>query len=86
MLCSSGLKNNLGPERPSEGFALGQHLDELMTYANRVKMFKILTLEDGEGPSTTDLAEQLENRKNNPAEAAKFLLEYLLVHLRAAGH
>ena len=51
-----------------------------------MKVFKILTLEDGEGPSSTDLADQLEDRKNNPPEAAKFLLEYLLVHLRAVEH
>ena len=33
-LAEWGLNNNLGPERPGEGFALGQHLDEMMTYAD----------------------------------------------------
>ena len=85
-LAEWGLSENLGPDRPGEGFALGQYLDQLATHPDQVRVFRFLMLEDGEGPCSTDLAEELEDRKNDPREAAKFLLEYLLLHLRAAGY
>src|SRR6266702_2665279 len=85
-LAEWGLNNNLGPVRPGEGCALGQYLDEPITYADQLKVFKFLTFEDGAGPYSTALAEQLEDRKNDAPDAAEFLLEYLLMRLRAAGH
>ena len=82
-LAEWGLNHNLGSDRPGEGFALGQHLAELMTYTDQVKVFNFLTMEEGQ---SNHLAETLQVLADNPQKAARFLLEHLLLTLRAAGH